>query len=490
MKNLPFNFPVVARMLGSLILIESCFMLIPLIVALCYGEADAARAFGISATITAFVGACCTFCIKRSGQMGRYDGALLTALIWVVFSLFGLLPYMFAPNTQLSFNDAFFEAMSAFTTSGASLIESIDRLSHAVHIWRCLSEWIGGLGIILFTVALLPMFNSSGGLQMLNAEQIKVTPNKVAPRVNTTARRILMLYVSLTIVLFFLLWIGPMSAFESLCHSFAVMSTGGFSTSSEGINQFDTFYVKAIITLFMFIASVNFFLAYRAIMGQPKALLGSETFINFGKIILIVSAISAVCIYLNGAYTGWQSVTIDPLFMVVSIITSTGYMLHDFQYWGPTVMMLSLCLVFIGGCSGSTSGGVKVDRVTTLLKFLKNEIRRALRPNAVRAVRINSVSIPSEHVGSQIGFLALYLLIVVVAAVVLTVLGLPLNQAFTSSLLSMGNASMSITDAPIGCDYASMGTGAHYLLAFLMLVGRLEIFTVLVLFSRTFWRRR
>lgn len=483
------NYAMIARSLGFLLLIEAAFMLIPMVVAICNNEPGATRAFGISAALTLAVGALCTFCIlPRRRDLGKYDSVLLTSLIWVVFSLFGLIPYMLAPSTHLSFSRAFFEAMSGFTTTGASLIEDTNQLSHAIHIWRCLSQWIGGLGIILFTLALLPMFNSSGGMQMFNAEQAKVSMGKVSPRVTTTARRLWLIYILLTLVLFGLLCLGPMSAFESACHALSAMSTGGFSTSSHGINSFASAYVKVILTIFMFIGGVNFALIYRASTGRPGALFRNETFLTFCKVILGMTVLFAILIYANGSYTGWESITIDPLFMVVSFITSTGYMLEAFNGWGISIMALALVLIFVGGCAGSTSGGAKIDRVVYLLKFIKNEIKRTLRPNAILPVRISDRTIPMEQVNKVVAFLALYLIITITAAIVLTIFGTPIEEAFVACLASMGNASLSIADSTMGCDYQALGTAAHYVLAFVMLTGRLEIFTIMVLFSRTFWR--
>lgn len=489
MKFTSLNLAMIARSLGLLLLIEAAFMIVPVLVALANGESGAFRAFGMSAILTCVCGAMCTFCIHpRRRELNKYDGVLLTSLIWVVFSLFGLVPYMLAPTTRLSFSAAFFEAMSGFTTTGASLIESTDQLSRAVHIWRALSQWIGGLGIILFTLALLPIFNSSGGLQMFTAEQAKVSANKVSPRISTTARRLWLIYIFFTVILFLLLCLGPMSVFESACHALAIMSTGGFSTSSAGINAFATVYVKVVATLFMFIGGVNFALIYKASTGHPKALLQNETFVTFIKVIFAMSVLFAICLILNGSYSGWESVTIDPLFMVVSLISSSGYMLSSFDGWGPAIMALSLMLIFVGGCAGSTSGGAKLDRVVYLLKFLKNEIKRSLRPNAVLPVRISDRTIPAEQVNKVIAFLGLYLILTVVSATLLTLFGTPIEEAFVACMASMGNASLSIADSAMGCDYQALCSAEHYILAFVMLIGRLEIFTVMVLFSGAFWR--
>lgn len=483
------NIAMVVRTLCILILFEAGFMLVPIVVALCNHEPGALQAFGISCAITTFVGLSGYLFIKPARkELSKYDSVLLTALVWVIFSIFGMIPYMLAPDTKLSFSTAFFEAMNGFTTTGASMIESTDNLSRAVHIWRCLSQWIGGLGIIIFTLALIPMLNSSGGMQMFNAEQNKISQEKVSPRISNTARKLWGVYILLTAILFGLLCIGPMSVFESACHAFTTMATGGLSTSSQGINQFSTVYVKVIITVFMFLGGVNFAMVYRASTGQWRSLINNEPFLVYCKIIGIATLAFIVCIVAQNAVTDWQSVTIDPLFQVVSFITSTGYLLADFSNWGTPVMILSLILIFMGGCAGSTSGGAKIDRLVYVGKFLHTEIRKAMRPNAVIAISFNNRVIPYQSVNKVLAFIIFYLLIVVVGALLLCITGLPPENAFISALSAMGNSGMAITDTTFGGGYFSMSSPAMFILSALMLIGRLEIMTVLVLLSRSFWR--
>lgn len=485
-----FNIGLIARNLCFLLLFEAAFMVIPLLTALINGEAGAARAFAIGALTTLAVGfGGYRFIRPARNDMSKYDSVLLTALVWIVFSLFGQIPYQLAPSTRLGFSAAFFEAMSGFTTTGASLIESTDQLSHAIHVWRCLSQWIGGLGIIILTLALVPTLNSSGGMQMFNAEQNRIGQEKIGARISTTARRLWGVYMLLTLILFGLLCIGPMSTFEAACYAFSTMSTGGFATSSQGINAYASVYVKLIITLFMFLGGVNFAMVYRAAIGQTRAVVRNEAFLTFCKAIGLATALFIVCILLQGAFANWQNLLIDPLFQVVSLMTSTGFILTPFDSWGNTVMALALILIFIGGCAGSTSGGAKIDRVVYLLKFLKNETKRTMRPKAVLPVRISSRVISASQVNEVVAFLCLYVLLTLAGSLLLCLCNIPVEQAFVASLAAMGNASLSIADSAMGCDYLALGHTAHYVLAALMLIGRLEIFTILVLFSRTFWRR-
>lgn len=238
----------------------------------------------------------------------------------------------------------------------------------------------------------------------------------------------------------------------------------------------------------MFLGGVNFALVYRASVGQRHAVTSNETFITYCKVILTATLLFVAGILLSGAYRGWESVSIDPLFQVVSFVTSTGFMLSDFKLWGPSVLYISLLLIFMGGCAGSTSGGAKIDRVVYLLKFLKNEIKRTLRPNSVMAVRVNDRTIPMERINNVVAFLCLYVLIIIAGGLTLTFLGAPLTDAFVSAFAAIGNNSLTNTDSAVGCNYMQLNAAAHYVLSFLMLIGRLELFTILVLFTRSYWR--
>lgn len=484
------NWAMLVRILGLLLLFEAAFMVVPAIVGLFTHEYGASRAFGLSGLFTLLCGLLIYIFVRPvSKDMGRREGIMLTALVWVVFSLFGLIPYMLAPTTQLSFSASFFEAMSGFTTTGASLIESADQLSYAVHIWRFISQWIGGLGIIIFTIALLPLLNSSGGMQMCAAEQNKIADEKIRPRISSSARRLWIVYCLLTLALFLLLWGGPMNAFDAACYAMSTMSTGGFATSSAGIDAYNSVYVKCIITLFMFLGGVNFAMVYRASTGQWRPIFHNEAFLTYCKVILGAFIVMVLCALLNSGFRDWENVTIDPLFQVVSLITSTGFMLPEFVTWGQGALFIGLLLIVVGGCAGSTSGGAKIDRVVYLLKYLRNEILRTLRPNSIRAVRVNGRTVPSDRMNTVVAFLCLYVGVSVIGALMLTFVGVPLVEAMIVSIGAIGNDSLTSNDALLGCDYLSLRPAAHFILSFIMLTGRLEIYTILILFSREFWHK-
>lgn len=350
-----------------------------------------------------------------------------------------------------------------------------------------MSQWLGGMGIIIFTLAVIPMLNHSGGMQMFNAEATGITHDKIRPRISSTAKQMWGIYTCLTVLLFLLLWAGPMDAFDAACHAMATMSTGGFSTSSSGINAWPGTYVKVILTVFMFLGGVNFALIYKAMHGQMHALRDNDTFRTYLRVIALSTAVFIVCIVVNGAFIEWSNVTIDPLFQVVSSITSTGYSLSAFNYWGVAVVALSFILMFSGGCAGSTSGGVKVDRLVCLMKFLHNEVKRLLRPNSVTAVRVNSRTVPAHAVNKVVAFVCIYTLVIVLGGLLLTVLNVPMHTAFYSVFSCVSNAGfeVEVTEGTFNL----IPPAGRWILAAAMLIGRLEIFTVLVLCTRSFWRR-
>ena len=481
------NFLALARVIGLLVVIEAAFMLIPMITSLIYGENDY-KAFAITIGITLFVGAL-MMCIRPSRtEMGKREGFLLTALTWVVFSGFGMIPFMIG-DSKMTISDAFFEAMSGFTTTGATVMASIDHFSNGIHIWRCLMQWIGGMGIILFTLAVIPMLNHSGGMQMFNAEVTGITRDKLRPRISQTAKGLWLVYIVLTIILVGLLWLGPMNFFDSICHAFSTMSTGGFSTRNESIGAWDSPYVKSVVTLFMFLGGVNFALLFKAATGHVGELWKSEVFRTYVYVVAGMMVLFVASIVANNQVHDWQSVTIDPLFQIVSTITSTGLTVGNFENWGSFVIALTFLLMFFGASAGSTSGGAKIDRILFLVKNIRNEIYRCLHPNAICTVRVNGKVLSIELVNKVIAFLCIYVLLIVFGGIILTAIGIPLVDAFFSAFSCIGNTGLGAGVTGYGGSYDIIPDMGKWVLALLMLMGRLELFTVLLLFSRTFWRK-
>lgn len=482
------NLPVLMRVTGWLLMIEAAFMLFPLLTCLIYGESDY-MAFLIATAITATAGGAMTFLIKPTrNDMAKREGFLLTALVWVIFSLFGMIPFLLS-STHYSISDAFFEAMSGFTTTGVSALSSVEQLSHGLHLWRCLMQWIGGMGIILFTLAVIPMLNHSGGMQMFNAEVTGITRDKIRPRVSQTAKTLWFIYFLLSIALCLLLWAGPMDFFDSMCHALSSMSTGGFSTRDAGIAAWESNYLKIVLIVFMFIGGINFALIYKASVGDFKSFRENDSFKAYLKIIGLALIAYIAAITFSGQAVNWESVSIDPLFQIVSALSSTGYTTSAFENWGTTILLITFILMFFGACAGSTSGGAKIDRLIFMLKNLRNEVHRCIQPNAILSVRVNGRVIAPELVSKVMAFLWIYVLIIIAGGVILTSSGMSMPDAFYSAFSCVSNTGLTSAVTGNGNVYAFMPDAGKWLLSFLMLVGRLELFTVLVLFSRSFWRK-
>ena len=482
------NILMLLRIIGLLLLFESGFMLVPLITSLIYGEQDVI-AFAITAGITLSAGLLMTFVIKpRFFDMGKREGFLLTSLVWVFFSLFGLIPFMIG-SPKLCFTDAFFDSISGFTTTGASVLTDISGVGHGILIWRALMQWIGGMGIILFTLAVLPMLNSSGGMQMFNAEVTGITHEKIRPRVSQTAMTLWTCYILLTLLLTLLLWAGPMNLFDSLCHSFSTMSTGGFTTSTAGIDYWHSNYVKCVLILFMFIGGVNFGMIYKKSTGNIKVTWHNEAFRTYVAVVVWATAAVTVIMLFNGRFRALQSGVIDTLFQVVSTISSTGYTITGLDTWGTPVMLIIFLLMFTGACAGSTSGGSKLDRAIFVVKNISNEMYRVLHPNAVRSVTFNNKITSPEVVNKVMVFMTIYIAVIFIGGFVLMLFGQSMIDSILTSLACVSNADIGLGIEGFGGSYCTMAAPAKYIMALLMLTGRLELFTVLVLFTPAFWKR-
>lgn len=482
------NLPMILRVIGWLLMIEAAFMVAPLLTGIIYRDASR-MAFLYTILATGLSGFAMTFFIRPShNDMGKREGFLLTALVWVIFSFFGMLPFILSPP-HLNVSEAFFESMSGFTTTGASVIVDVESLPRSILMWRCLMQWIGGMGIILFTLAVIPMLNHSGGMQMFNAEVTGITHDKLRPRVSQTAKRLWAVYIVLSCALCLLLWIGPMDFFDSVCHTLSTISTGGFSTRNDSIAAWDSAYINIVLTVFMFLGGVSFALLYKASLGDFKTLWKNDTFRAYILVVLIVFVIFVICILAKGQYSSWDNLTLDPLFQIISTITSTGYTVSNFENWGSLVMALMFMLMFFGACAGSTSGGAKIDRMLYLLKNTRNELYRCVHPNSIMSVRINGKVIPAEITDKVIAFLCIYVMVIMVGGIVLTAFDIPLVDAFFSAFSCVSNTGLGAGVTGYGGSYDLIPGTAKWVLSLLMLTGRLELFTVLILFTPGFWKK-
>lgn len=483
------NLRMISKIIGWLLLIEGGFMLAPLLCALICNEAQWTN-FAVTVAATLGAGAILTFLMPAPHfDMSKRDGFLLTALVWVVFSLFGMLPLLMSPF-NMSVTDAFFETMSGFTTTGATLLPQLEPLPRSIVLWRTLMEWLGGMGIIIFTLAVLPMLNYSGGVQMFNAEVTGITHDKLRPRVSQTAKGLWGIYAMLTVALFLCLWAGPLDCFESVCHAFSIMSTGGYVPDEMSPALWDSAYLEGVATLFMFLGGMNFSLIYATLHGRFSSIARNDVFHYYVGITVVMFVLFVLDILWTGNASSVADVTLHPLFMIVSMMSSTGYVIGGYESWGPFVGALTLMLMFFGACAGSTAGGAKIDRLVYLVKNTRNEIYRGLHPNCILGVHMNGKVVSADTVNKVIAFLSLWVIVVVAGGTVLCALGMPLYDSFFSSFSCMSNTGL-LPGVGAGTidSFMHIPDAGKWVLSLLMLTGRLEVFTVIMLFTPTFWTR-
>lgn len=475
------------RTIGWLLMVLSGFMIFPLITSIIYHDSEIRPI--IQSMVITFVSAMALMCLKpKSRDMGKREAILLTALIWVILSLFGMLPFLIC-GTHDSISDAFFETMSGFTTTGASVLTTLEKVPHSLLLWRCLLQWIGGLGIILFTLAVVPMLNNKGGMLMFNEEVTGITHDKLRPRVSNTAKSLWLIYICLTIICILLLWASRMNLFEAICHGLSTVSTGGFSTSDMSVRDWNSPYIIIILTIFMFIGGVNFNLIFTTVYGDYKKLIRNDAFKWFCITILLGFIIFTISIIGKGHVHSWQDVTIVPLFQSVSILSSTGLVVPHFPYWGAVPFIVMLIFMAIGGCAGSTSGGAKIDRFIILFRFLMNETYRTMYPSAIKTVKINGKGTSYVIVMKVLAFLCIYFLVIFDGGLVLTMLGVPINEGFFLSLSAISNSGIGADmQNGVSC-FSLIPDAAKWILSFIMLTGRLELYTVILLFTRSFWKK-
>lgn len=481
------NFRMLLRVIGWLLTIEAIFMIIPCIVGFFYDEHSGIK-FLICIGITFAAGIGMVSLKPKNKDMGKREAIILTGLTWIVLSLFGMLPFLFC-GTHLSVTDAFFETMSGFTTTGASVLDTLHGVPHSILLWRCVVQWIGGLGIILFTLAVLPMLNYQGGIQLFNAEVTGITHDKLRPRVSFTAQSLWGVYLILTLICIGLLCLSELSVFDAFCYGLSTMSTGGFATQDTATSELGTLYIKIVLTIFMFMGGVNFSLLYKLVHGKIKEFFKNEVIRWYIILILIFATILALNVLVTGLMENWEDVTIDPLFQTVSLFSSTGLVETDFYDWGALPVVLLVIMMVIGACAGSTSGGAKLDRFIMLFKFVRNEFHKLMHPNAITTVTLNGKGTPSPIMMKTLAFLFLYVAVIIFGGTLMVLIGIPLKDSFFIALSAVSNTGLGTDITGINGNFALLPDISKWLLSFLMLVGRLELFTILILFLPSFWRK-
>ncbi len=480
------HFRLIGNVLGALILFVGLAMLLPLGVSLIYAEGDA-KALLISLSITTLSGLILYGLTRGSTkEIGNKDGFAIVALGWICACLFGSLPYLFSGSLG-SFVDCYFESASGFTTTGATVITFIERLPHGILFWRSLTHWLGGMGIILLSLAILP-FLGIGGMQLYKAEVPGPVVDKLAPRVRETARTLWKVYVGLSALEATFLLMGGMGWFEALCHTFGTMATGGFSTKSTSIGFYRSAYFEIVIIFFMLVAGANFSLHYQFLKGKFSVFWRSAEFRFYMMVIMICITLVTINLRLDFHYNLSESLRYAS-FQVSSIVTTTGYTTADFGSWPSFSQYLLLILMFVGGCAGSTGGSIKCLRNLLLLKQGYRELYRHIHPRAVVPIKLGGKVVPPGVMESIWGFFLLYIFFFVAASIIMAILGLDLVSAIASVAASLGNIGPGLGLVGPANNYAHIPFIGKWVLVFCMLLGRLEIYTVIILLVPEFWRK-
>ena len=484
--NSLFNVKMVLRVLGILLLIETMMFLSCAAVSWFYDEKEI-RAFLISAGWNAAVAGILLFASKgASRQLSRRDGYCIASFTWILFTLFGMLPF-YLSGSVANITDAFFETMSGFTTTGASIMDNIDSQSNGILFWRALTHWIGGLGIVCFAIALLPMV-SDGNVQLFSAESIGVGTNKIHPKISITVKWIWFIYIILTATETILLYIGGMGWFDAICQSFSTTATGGFSTKQASIAYWDSSFIEYVIAIFMLLSAINFSLYFLCLKGQYKRVFRDEELRWFlGSVGILTLFITVSLVFQSGydVYTAFRRA----FFQVASLHSSTGFSTEDFMNWPSFTWILLIYAMLAGGCTSSTGGGIKNIRLVMVAKAIHNNFKRLLHPNAVLPVRVNKQTITSNVMVMVGAFIAFYIFCILVGWAVLLFLGVGFMEAFSTSVACMGNAGIGLGQCGPAFSWSALPDAAKWVLSFLMLIGRLEMFCVLLLFYRSFWKR-
>jgi len=489
------NNKIIINILGLLLIIEAVAMSVSIPVSLYYGENDA-MAFTYSVLLAFGSGGFMWFVTRRANKnIGKREGYIIVSTVWVVFSFFGCLPFILSGYIP-AFADAFFETMSGFTTTGASIIDSsmpslpngIETLPHGLLLWRSMTQWLGGMGIIVLSLAILPVLGI-GGMQLFTAEVPGPTPDKISPKVQETARKLWAIYIIFTVLEIILLMVGDMSLFDAINHSFTTLATGGYSTKNASIAHFNSPYIEYVIIIFMFLAGTNFSLSYFGLHLKFRKIWKNEEFRNYFFIILLFSFAIAVILAFTETGIAFEKAFRDSLFQVVSLVTTTGYATADFLTWVPVVGVICFMLLFFGGSAGSTGGGMKIIRIVLLAKNGYLELKRLIHPNAIIPVRLNNHSVDPAIISNVLAFIVLYIMIFVFGTVILSAMGIDLETAMGSAATAIGNVGPGIGTVGPSSNFQHIPAMGKWFMSFLMLCGRLELFTVIILFSPAFWKK-
>lgn len=487
--------------MGLLLLCNGGFMIIAALLGYFYDGAEVALDITLASMITLFVGTLLMFFTRdHTKEIKKREGYIVVTFGWVFMTISGCLPYLISGSIP-SFTNAIFETMSGYTTTGATILNDIESISHGILFWRSMTHWIGGMGIIVLAIAILPLLGI-GGMQLFAAEAPGPSADKLHPRITDTAKRLWYIYVGYTAIETVLLMLAGMSFFDALNHSMSTLSTGGFSTKNASIAYWnDNPLIQYIIIVFMFLAGTNFVLSYFAFKGKFKKVWQDEEFKLYGTFVLGFSVLAAIVIIVSGdfsissiehplVYGKTEGAFRHALFQVLAVITTTGFVSADYTMWTPFLSVIFFGLMFLGGSAGSTAGGIKVVRHLLTIRNGVMEFKRTLHPNAIIPVRYNGRAVSKEIIFNILGFFILYMLAWIICACGLAAMGLDLPTALGGAATALGNVGPAFGDLSPVNNFDGLPLLAKWWCSFFMLIGRLELFTVLILLTPFFWRNR
>lgn len=491
------NWRQISKIMGFLLFIEAGLMFLCQIVALIYSEGF--DAFTPPILISILLGCIGVFFGQKAGtNMGRKDGYIVVSIVWVLFSVIGMLPFLLdgcLPDAA----SAFFETMSGFTSTGATVIDDVDSVPHGLLFWRSLTQWVGGIGIVFFTIAILPAFGV-GEVKLFAAESTGPLHDKVHPRISIAVKWIGSVYVILTLLCLVCLLICGMGVFDAINYAMCCTATGGYGTHSAMLNdQYNSKALEYVLTFFMFAAGINYTLIYYTILkGKFRQFFHDAEARAYLIIVLVATFICTITLMADGSHNGFEQSFRESIFTVVSLQTTTGFATYDYTLWPVQLMPILLFVMFAGACSGSTTGGFKCVRLSIIYRIVHNEFRHILHPRAVIPVRLNGNVVPSSVVQTLIGFITLFVVSLFLGAFVLALFGVDPNdvhpnfnyyEAFGLAMSSLSNVGPGMEYYGPAHSWMILSAPAKYVCSFLMLIGRLEIFPIIILFSSSFWKK-
>jgi len=482
------NLKLCIKILSGIIIVAGFFILFPAIVSAIYNDGELSRLISIS-LITIIAGNIIFLLIKPAKKnLSHRDGFFIVTFSWILFSLIGALPFYFSKYFS-SFDDAFFEAASGFTTTGSTILTNIESVAPSLLFWRSLIQWLGGMGFIVLSIAILP-FLEIGGMQLYKAEVPGPTKDKLTPRIEDTAKILWIVYTLLTIFEIILLKLGGMNLFDSICHSFTTMATGGFSPKNASIAAYNSSYIDWVITIFMFLAGINFKIHYLILIKHrfKKDILNNETMFYF-KLTCISVIIFTFLNIITHIYSDFFTSLRYSAFQVVSILTTTGFGTANYEKWHPVLQFILILLMLVGGCAGSTGGGIKNIRILIFLKYTFNQILKVIHPNSVKLIKVDGKVIDQNIISSVISFISLYFIIFTISSLlVLAFGGQDLVTSLSAVIATMSNIGPGLGNVGPVDNFSQFTPFAKFVLSLSMIIGRLEFYTVLVLFSPVFWK--